>query len=56
MNVCSGAIINLPTELQFSLLSREEEVLEEEPMPVCTSAFYYLSIRRAIVVSEIELL
>jgi hypothetical protein len=27
-------IINLPTELQFSLLSEEEEDLEEQPMPV----------------------
>jgi hypothetical protein len=27
-------IINLPTELQFSLLSEEGEVLEEEPIPI----------------------
>jgi len=27
-------IINLPTELQFSLLSEEEEVLEEDLIPV----------------------
>jgi hypothetical protein len=27
-------IINLPTELQSSLLSEEGEVLEEKPMPV----------------------